>query len=466
MSRHILSPRGNRYTAVPNDQEDVDTPRDEAQVVVSDAADAAASARLRRRNSSDGTAAEATATASSSPMSPKAKQPVTSPTKAPSPSTVADDTIIEDEGPRVASEAAAEPELHSLEDPVGNLHIRILDLNGKVFPVQCASDWLVDRLKSVVQAKSGVDEARQRLIYRGRVLEGTTSLGEYKVDDGHTIHLFVRQAPTVPDVVESAAATVGPRPDYEYPDHRVIHFHGAASDTVRTAVFPSESARRMDPIMLDTPLGMAARRVKLWASFILIINTMKLLGQFAFLANYAAQQAAGMNERIKKEMEYTPLYDESTYATVGKLAAYAWGVYVGCVGFKAAHDTDLRPVRQYCVGIVVLGLLTMVEQVYEIMRFSSWDPEEYRKARQAMFGAQPQPSLDEMVRSYIVQTFILGLMFVWAVKHGLSHRDELASYNETLAAAAMNAVPLPPMETFERPTSGGTAAAAQDDSHV
>ncbi|ETW01760.1 hypothetical protein H310_06360 [Aphanomyces invadans] len=454
MSRHILSPRATgRYIALPNAHED-DTPRQDAALVA--ASDTPGTSTLRRRNSSDGGAA---------PTSPK------SPTKssAPQPTTVAESAGDEDDVKHSSSddqaaasccstESTAAP-LHPLEDPDGNLHIRILDLNGKVFPVSGSPDWSVNQLHVVVEAKSGVESSRQRLIYRGRVLDGSTTLGDSKVEDGHTIHLFVRQIPTVADSApavfssddDSSTTAAALRRMRELEDHhRMIHFHAGPNDPIRSAVFPSESARRIDPILQDTPLGMAARRVKLWASFVLIIHTMKLLGQCAFLANFAAQNAAGMNDRMKKELEFTPLYDESSVATTGKLLGYAFGVYVGCVGFKAAHDTDLRPARQYIVGMMALGVLTMVEQIYEIMRFSAWDPEEYRKARSRTYAAQSQPSLDEMVRSYIVQTFLLALMFVWAVKHAQSHRDELAVYNETLVAAAMSAVPLPPLDAIER----------------
>ncbi|RHY91244.1 hypothetical protein DYB35_001640 [Aphanomyces astaci] len=441
------------HPSVPNEHDD-DTPRQDEAVVVESESPRAST--LRRRNSSDGGV---------SPASPR------SPTKSamPQPTTVSESTLEDDDDVKhspdgdaaagTSDEAAVAVALHSLEDPNGNLHIRILDLNGKVFSVSCSSDWSVDQLHAVVEAKSGVDAARQRLIYRGRVLDGDSSLGASKVEDGHTIHLFVRQvAPLVPETTSSDESEAALRRLRELEDHqhRVIHFHsgGSTNEPIRSAVFPSESARRMDPILQDSPLGMAARRVKLWASFVLIIHTMKLLGQCAFLANFAAQNAAGMNDRIKKELQYTPLYDETSAATVGKLAGYAFGVYVGCVGFKAAHDTDVRPARQYIVGMIALGMATMAEQVYEILRFSAWDPEEYRKARSHTFAAQSQPSLDEMVRSYVVQTFLLALMFLWAVKHAQGHRDELAAYNETVVAAAMSAVPLPPLDALERTPRG------------
>jgi hypothetical protein len=245
----------------------------------------------------------------------------------------------------------------------------VLDLNGKVFLVRCSGDWTVDRFKAVVESKSLVNESRQRLIYRGRVLEGSSTLDDYKVEDGHTIHLFVRQLPpaseddeaTVNTAVSSAnGGNTGSLEDIQG-SHRHLHF-GAVSEYITSAVFPSDNARRNDPLMQDSPLGVAARRVKLWASFVLIIHTMKLLGEVAFLANLHAMQSSGrtMDPLTEKVYKYSPLYDGNSYVTACKCATYAWGVYIGCVGFKAAHDVDLRPIRNYCSGLMLFhsGTLT------------------------------------------------------------------------------------------------------------
>ncbi|OQR92840.1 regulator of chromosome condensation (RCC1) [Thraustotheca clavata] len=426
MNRYVLSPRGTssaapvlRYTAVPREHEDeADRVNDESRVLVADSRPN--SPRLRRRN----TAEEAQATISS----PRVTEPEETITVAP--------TV---------------PALDPLEDEHGNLHIRILDLNGKVFDVHGASDWSVARLKTVVQHKSNVDEARQRLIYRGRVLEDQLTLGEYKLEDGHTVHLFVRQVATPPEPEAASASASNPSSrEFNFDDPHVHHIHFGTNETITSAVFPSESARRMDPLMLDSPLGIAARRVKLWASFILIINTMKLLGEFAFLANLRAMHSQhNVDGNIEKMYKYSPLYDSNSYVTACKLFSYAWGVYVGCVGFKAAHDTDLRPIRTYCTGIVFLAIFSVAEQAYEIFHFSQWDPVEYEqvKAKTQMY-AQQKPTLDELIRSSIIQTFLLAIMWCWAVRHAIIHKEEVTHHNAILAAAAMNAVPLPPLESI------------------
>ncbi|KDO29245.1 hypothetical protein SPRG_19911 [Saprolegnia parasitica CBS 223.65] len=428
MSRYVLSPRAAaaggsvgasmlRYTAVPREHEDDHATPIEATVLVSDAR--ATSPRLRRRSSADDTHAT-----------------VSSPRAAPAP---------------VEPSHHDAPALDPLEDVGGNLRIRILDLNGKVFDIHASAEWPVGQLKAVVRNKSGVDESRQRLIYRGRVLDDEGTLSEYKLEDGHTVHLFVRQVatPPEPEAASQASASSVPPPTFSFDDHHhQIHF--GANETITSAVFPSESARRLDPLMLDSPLGIAARRVKLWASFILIINTMKLLGEFAFLANMRAMHAQrNVDANIEKMYKYSPLYDGNSYVTAAKLFSYAWGVYVGCVGFKAAHDTDLRPIRTYCSGIAILAVFSVAEQAYEIFHFSQWDPVEYEqvKAKTQMY-AQQKPSLDELIRSSIIQTFLLAIMWCWAVRHAVLHKEEVGHHNAILAAAAMSAVPLPPLESI------------------
>jgi hypothetical protein len=44
----------------------------------------------------------------------------------------------------------------------------------------------------VPKDSTSIPEDRQRLIYRGRVLEDDQSLDAYNVEDGHTIHMVAR----------------------------------------------------------------------------------------------------------------------------------------------------------------------------------------------------------------------------------------------------------------------------------
>ncbi|XP_039137860.1 ubiquitin-like domain-containing protein CIP73 isoform X3 [Dioscorea cayenensis subsp. rotundata] len=55
---------------------------------------------------------------------------------------------------------------------------------------------LVQNLKERIAETTGVPAGQQRLIFRGRVLKDEHVLSEYHVEDGHTLHLVVKQ-PTV-----------------------------------------------------------------------------------------------------------------------------------------------------------------------------------------------------------------------------------------------------------------------------
>lgn len=351
--------------------------------------------------------------------------------------------------------------------------VRILDLNGKFFSIPCSLDWRVARMKQRVLESTDVAVASQRLIYRGRVLEDDACLADYKVEDGHTIHLFVRHSPTPdPDALSAEALAGGssgvnaatPRLD-DASGLTIVHI---SNDLISSAVFPSDSARRVDPLMLDSALGNCARRVKLWSSFLLIIYTMKVMGQFALLANdqqlrsqqqqaaattgdSGAAAAAAAAEREREDQrermyDYPEYYHQDPIAGVVELLIHAFGVYVGGVGFKAAHDTDIRPIRFFCRGLTWLAGLTIAEQVYITVQIANSDiPNE--RIRFA-YGAQA-PSKDDIVSANIFQAIMLVVMWIIALRHAYWHQAEVNAYNQSFAAAAMNAVPpprLPPAE--------------------
>ncbi|RLN13759.1 hypothetical protein BBJ28_00005170 [Nothophytophthora sp. Chile5] len=333
----------------------------------------------------------------------------------------------------------------------GMIQIRILDLNGKFFTIPCRLDWTVGQMKLKVLESTEVPVASQRLIYRGRVLEDDSCLSVYKVEDGHTIHLFVRMAPTPdPEILNAelnanGSTSGGNRAD----DGSGMTMVAINSDTVSSAVFPSDSARRVDPLMLDSPLGNCARRVKLWSSFLLIIYTMKVMGQFALLANDQQQrsqeeEAGGANGASEENRPMERYDDNPQYYTpdplIGgiELLVHCFGVYVGCVGFKAAHDTDIRPIRFYCRGIVWLAILTLAEQIYTTVQISESDFSTERV--QYPYGAQA-PTKEDIVSANIFQTILLVVMWMIAIRHSYLHQREVAIYNQSFAAAAMNAAP-------------------------
>ncbi|TMW60735.1 hypothetical protein Poli38472_000777 [Pythium oligandrum] len=331
----------------------------------------------------------------------------------------------------------------------GFIRVRILDLNGKFFNIACQLEWTVLMLKEKVVESTEVAITSQRLIYRGRVLEDDHQLAEYKLEDGHTVHLFVRmnQTPDPETAAEGGSGATAGTDVNRFDDGPTMTFVHISSETISSAVFPSDSARRVDPLMLDSPLGNCARRVKLWSSFLLIIYTMKVMGQFALLAN--DQQVRASEETPKDDTQdryyndrydYPPYYNQDPMISVVELMIHAFGVYVGCVGFKAAHDTDIRPIRFYCRGVVWLAILTVAEQILITYQISQSDFPETRI--QYAYGPAA-PSKEDIVSANIFQTIILVIMWILAIHHSYAHQGEVARYNESFAAAAMNAVPPP-----------------------
>ncbi|KAG2779049.1 hypothetical protein PC129_g2682 [Phytophthora cactorum] len=326
------------------------------------------------------------------------------------------------------------------------IHVRILDLNGKFFNISCRLDWTVVQMKQMVLESTEVAVASQRLIYRGRVLEDEATLDSYKVEDGHTIHLFVRAAPTPdPEILNAELNANGSSSSARDDGITVVNIN---SEIVSSAVFPSDSARRVDPLMLDSPLGNCARRVKLWSSFLLIIYTMKVMGQFALLANDQQQRAAQQEQEaagasntdrpVNRYDEYPQYYTPDPLIGGIELMVHCFGVYVGCVGFKAAHDTDIRPIRFYCRGIVWLAILTVAEQIYTTVQISESDFPTERV--QYPYGGQG-PTKDDIVSANIFQAIMLVVMWIIAIRHSYLHQREVSIYNQSFAAAAMNAAP-------------------------
>ncbi|KAF4323762.1 hypothetical protein BBO99_00000848 [Phytophthora kernoviae] len=301
-----------------------------------------------------------------------------------------------------------QPNDEDTEDVVpGAIHVRILDLNGKFFNISCALDWTVGQMKRKVVESTEVAVASQRLIYRGRVLEDDTTLESYKVEDGHTIHLFVRAAPT--------------------PDPEILNAELNANG--------SSSGGRDDGIAVVTINS--------------DIVSSAVMGQFALLANDQQQRAqhtqddtaTGDSEGdrpMDRYDDYPQYYTPDPLIGGIELLVHCFGVYVGCVGFKAAHDTDIRPIRFYCRGVVWLAILTVAEQIYTTVQISESDfPTEPIRYP---YGGQG-PTKDDIVSANIFQTVMLVIMWLVAIRHSYLHQREVAIYNQSFAQAAMNAAP-------------------------
>ena len=68
-------------------------------------------------------------------------------------------------------------------------------------------------LKKLLEEKTQTPEGRQRLIYRGRVLQNHTTLAENSLENGHTIHM-VERSPDAPPPQQPPPEPVPPRMEW------------------------------------------------------------------------------------------------------------------------------------------------------------------------------------------------------------------------------------------------------------
>ncbi|CAM9476222.1 unnamed protein product [Scytosiphon promiscuus] len=92
--------------------------------------------------------------------------------------------------------------------------VNIKTLNGADFELSVDTQELVSELKTKIRRQTDVDETRQRLIYRGKVLADAEPLSTYKVESGHFVHMVARPEGLPPpasaqDAPRSATSNAG-----------------------------------------------------------------------------------------------------------------------------------------------------------------------------------------------------------------------------------------------------------------
>ncbi|XP_044511387.1 ubiquitin-like domain-containing protein CIP73 isoform X2 [Mangifera indica] len=73
------------------------------------------------------------------------------------------------------------------------VEINIKTLESQIYSFQVDKNMLVSSFKEKIANDIGVPVGQQRLIFRGKVLKDDHPLSEYHVENGHTLHLVVRQ---------------------------------------------------------------------------------------------------------------------------------------------------------------------------------------------------------------------------------------------------------------------------------
>ncbi|KAI9117193.1 hypothetical protein K1719_011359 [Acacia pycnantha] len=86
------------------------------------------------------------------------------------------------------------------------IEIKIKTLDSQIYTLKVDKQMPVPALKEQIASVTGVLSERQRLICRGKVLKDDQLLSAYHVEDGHTLHLVVRQ-PDLPGSLPNQSAT-------------------------------------------------------------------------------------------------------------------------------------------------------------------------------------------------------------------------------------------------------------------
>ena len=84
-------------------------------------------------------------------------------------------------------------------DSSSKLEVIVKTLNNNTYRLSDVnSDSMIADLKNLIQEVTTIDAARQRLIYRGHVMEDANSIQQYHFESGHTIHLVTRPENAAP----------------------------------------------------------------------------------------------------------------------------------------------------------------------------------------------------------------------------------------------------------------------------
>lgn len=96
------------------------------------------------------------------------------------------------------------------ESSESTIEINIKTLDSQIYTFRVNKDMSVPILKEKVASAIGIPVEQQRLIFRGKVLKDNHLLSEYHLEDGHTLHLVVRQ-PVQAQTTSGVASVDGAR---------------------------------------------------------------------------------------------------------------------------------------------------------------------------------------------------------------------------------------------------------------
>ena len=75
---------------------------------------------------------------------------------------------------------------------IQEIDIVIKTISNNVYNFTVATDTTIATLKDLIHSATQIESERQRLIYRGRVLVNESTVRDYNIESGHTIHMVAK----------------------------------------------------------------------------------------------------------------------------------------------------------------------------------------------------------------------------------------------------------------------------------
>jgi len=251
------------------------------------------------------------------------------------------------------------------------VEIVILDSAQNRFLVDVDPGWTVLKLKQMSQKIHRVPPHSQRLIFRGRLLEDASTLGELQINEnGVIIHLFPKPRLVMTSSVADESNTRG----------KTMPIGGAHIPQI--VIDEEEQERRGQILVLGSvEIAEAQNNVKLLSLLLLVVCSMRLL---VLLSIALSAPTEGSHDEDVGQGNSTIIHHDEDYHKSGNydaqsrpwesydycdLMVSALGFYVATLGMKATTENTLRLSTAYFVGTTAVGIFWNVWNIFVYAMF-------------------------------------------------------------------------------------------------
>mmetsp|Transcript_49405 Transcript_49405/g.63381 ORF Transcript_49405/g.63381 Transcript_49405/m.63381 type:complete len:357 (+) Transcript_49405:95-1165(+) len=224
--------------------------------------------------------------------------------------------------------------------------IRILDLKGDTYKLKnIPLNATIGDLKIEIENETEIPILLQRLIYSGKQLsDDNQTLVDAKVKDKTVIHLFKRPCPQASTVEPVIATEIG---------------------TTATAISTQQNNTIAELVNQNMATEFVPefetyrRRVKMLACMLFLISLLNLVTILIIIME-ATTMTVKTQEWISMMVE---------------LVVNVLGVIVGVYGIQGTNTLNQDKVKQYCIGLIIVGTLYIGIDLYRLVRSFTTHPD-------------------------------------------------------------------------------------------